>query len=279
MRDALRQLDVMPRQVMIEAIIAEVTLGDNLRYGVQWLFNSGDNTITLSSADSGSVSPQFPGFSYIYSGSANARLVLNALKTRTDVKILSSPKLAVLNNQKAELQVGDQIPVLTQLAQGVAAPGAPLVTSVQMRDTGVILEVTPRISDNGNVILEVAQEVSDVASTTTSGIDSPTIQRRRLRSVVATRDGATVALGGLIRDTRTNGKSGIPLLSDVPLVGNLFRSTTVDQRRTELIILLVPHVMRDHQETQAVVNALLDSMPLPAEVTQNAKPLVPSIAP
>lgn len=279
MREALRQLDVMPRQVMIEAIIAEVTLGDNLRYGVQWFFNAGENTITLSNADVGTVNPQFPGFSFIYSGLADARLVLNALKTRTDVKILSSPKLAVLNNQKAELQVGDQIPILSQQAQGVAAPGAPLVTSIQMRDTGVILEVTPRISDNGNVILEVAQEVSDVASTTTSNIDSPTIQRRRLRSVVATRDGATVALGGLIRDARTNGRSGVPLLADLPVLGNLFRSINVDQRRTELIVLLVAHVMRDHQETQAVVNALLDSMPLPTEVTQYATPLLPKIAP
>jgi len=277
MLDALRQLDVMPRQVMIEAILAEVVLGDNLRYGVQWFFNSGNNTITLSSTDSGSVNPQFPGFSYIYSGVADARLVLNALKSRTDVKILSSPKLAVLNNQKAELQVGDQIPVLTQVSQGTAAPGAPIVTSIQMRDTGVILEVTPRISENGNVILDVTQEVSDVSPTTTSGIDSPTIQRRRLRSVVATRDGATVALGGLIRESRVNGNSGIPLLSDLPGVGNLFRTNTAEKRRTELIILMVPHVMRDHQETQAVVNALLDSMPLPSDVAQNAPPLLPKL--
>lgn len=275
MRDALRQLDVMPRQVMIEAILAEVTLGDNLRYGVQWTFNSSANTMTLSAADSGGVNSQFPGFSYIYSGAANARLVLNALRSRTEVKILSSPKLTVLNNQKAELQVGDQIPVLTQVSQGTASPGAPIVTSIQMRDTGVILEVTPRISDNGNVVLEVTQEVSDVTTNTTSGIDSPTIQRRRLRSVVATRDGATVALGGLIREARNAGKTGVPLLGDLPVVGNLFRNNTTDGRRTELIVLLVPHVMRDHAGSQAVVDALIDSMSSVADFANNAKPLQP----
>lgn len=272
-RDALRQLDIMPRQVMIEALLAEVTLGDNLKYGVQWFFNSGNNTMTLSSSDSGAINSQFPGFSYIYSGAADARLVLNALQERNEVKILSSPKLSVLNNQKAELLVGDQIPVLTQLAQGTAAPGAPVVTSIQMRDTGVILEVIPRISENGNVILDVTQEVSDVTSTTTSGIDSPTIQRRRLRSVIATRDGATVALGGLIRDVTSGGRSGIPVLGDIPLLGNLFRTNTTTNRRTELIVLLVPHVMRNHEETQAVVEALLDNLPSASELGNHGPPI------
>lgn len=279
LREVLKQIDVRPRQVMIEAMLAEVALGDNLRYGLQWFFSSGENTITLSSADTGAVASQFPGFSLLYSGSANARLVLNALKAHTDVKILSSPKLTVLNNQKAELSVGDQIPILTQVAQGTSAPGAPIVTSIQMRDTGVILEVTPRIGDDGNVILEVMQEVSDVATTTTSGIDSPTIQRRRIRSVVATRDGATVALGGLIREARNTGKSGVPLLGDLPVVGNLFRSNSTESRRTELLVLLVPHIMRDPADTQAIVDALLESMPATSELTNHAIPIRPAPRP
>ena len=272
-KEALAKLDVLPRQVLIEAILAEVTLGDDLRFGVQWFFESGEGKGTFSSSDTGALLSQFPGFSYVYSGRANARVVLNALQSKTDVKVLSAPKLAVLNNQKASLQVGDEVPIRTQVSQGTAAPGAPVVSSIQMRETGVILEVTPRINDNGNVILDVAQEVSDVASTTSSGIDSPTIQRRRLRSVITARDGATIALGGLIRETGSRGNSGIPLLKDIPYVGHLFRTDTSATRRTELIVLLVPHVMRDPEETKNVVDALVNGAKAASEIASHATPL------
>jgi len=278
-KDALSKLDIMPRQVMIEAILAEVTLNDNLRYGVQWFFNNSSNSFTLSSSDAGAVTSQFPGFSYVYSGLKDARIVINALQSTTDVKVLSAPKLSVLNNQKATLQVGDQVPIRTQLSQGTVVAGAPIVTSIQMLDTGVILEVTPRVNDNGNVILDVTQEVSEVATTTSSGIDSPTIQRRRLHSVVATRDGATVALGGLMRENASRGNSGIPLLKDIPFLGGLFRSTTSDSRRTELIVLLVPHVMRNHEETEAVVDALIGSVNSAAGFASRAANIVPKTTP
>ena len=273
-RDAVTKLDVLPRQVLIEAILAEVTLGDDLRYGVQWFFDSAGSQGTFSTSGAGAVASQFPGFSYIYSGWTNARLVINALQSRTNVKVLSAPRLAVLNNQKASLQVGDEVPILTQLAQGTASPGSPIVSTIQMRDTGVMLEVTPRINENGNVILEVTQEVSDVTSTTSSGIDSPTIQRRSLRSVIATRDGATVALGGLIRETSSRLNNGVPLLKDLPYLGQLFRSDSAITRRTELIVLLVPHVMRDSEETQSVAEALINSVDAAAEVASRATPLL-----
>ena len=275
-REALRQTDVLPRQVMIEAILAEVTLNDNLRYGVQWFFDSGENTVTLSATDIGSVASQFPGFSYVYSGRADARVVLNALQSKTEVRILSAPKLSVLNNQKASLQVGDQVPIVTQTSQSTDAAGAPLVSTIQMRDTGVILEVTPRVNDNGNVILDVMQEVSEVAQTTSSGIDSPTIQRRKIHSVVATRDGFTVALGGLIRENGGRGDSGVPVLKDLPVLGNLFKNNTVDTRRTELVVLLVPHVMRNQSETQAVVDALVDGLEAASRLAEHARPLAPA---
>lgn len=273
--EALKQIDVLPRQVMIEAFLAEVTLNDNLRYGVQWFFDSSENTVTLSATDTGSVASQFPGFSYVYSGKADARIVLNALQSRTEVKILSAPKISVLNNQKATLQVGDQVPIVTQTSQGTDVSGAPIINAIQMRDTGVILEVTPRVNDNGNVILDVMQEVSEVAQTTSSGIDSPTIQRRKIHSIVATRDGFTVALGGLIRESGGVGNSGVPLLKDMPVFGNLFRNNTYDTRRTELVVLLVPHVMRNQMETQSVVDALVDGLDAASRLAEHARPLVP----
>lgn len=272
-KDALKIIDVFPRQVMIEAILAEVSLNDSLRYGVQWFYDSGKNKVTLSSQDSGGAASQFPGFSYAYSGLADARLVLNALAEKTDVRVLSSPKLSVLNNQKASLQVGDQVPVVTQISQSTSTPGAPVVNSIQMRDTGVILEVTPRISENGNVTLFITQEVSDVTQTKSSGIDSPTIQRRRIQTVVSTKDGKTVALGGLIRENGSKGTSGIPFLKDIPIIGNIFRTNTSDTRRSELIILLVPHVMRNQDETQAVVDALAEGMDSAAKAAERARPI------
>lgn len=274
-QDALKTIDVFPRQVMIEAILAEVVLNDSLRYGVQWSYDSGNNKVTLSSIDTGAVASQFPGFSYVYSGLADVRLVLNALAEKTDVRVLSAPKLSVLNNQKASLQVGDQVPVVTQISQSTLTPGAPIVNSIQMRDTGVILEITPRVSDNGNVTLFVTQEVSDVTQTRSSGIDSPTIQRRRIQTVVSTRDGNTVALGGLIRENGSKGNSGVPLLKDIPLLGNLFRTNTSDMRRSELIILLVPHVMRNQDETQGVVDALVEGMDSAAKAAERARPITP----
>lgn len=274
-RSTLEKIDVYPRQVMIEAILAEVQLNDSLQYGVQWSYDSGDNRVVLSTAESGSVGSKFPGFSYIYTGIADTRLVLNALAEKTEVRVLSAPKLSVLNNQKASLLVGDQVPVVTQTSQGTSTPGAPVINSVELRDTGVILEVTPRVSDSGSITLLVTQEVSDVAKTTSSGIDSPTIQRRRIQTTVATQDGYTVALGGLIRENKSQGNSGIPLLKDIPLIGRAFRSDSSDSRRTELIVLMVPHVMRNQEETASVVDALVSGMSAASKAADHVPPIQP----
>lgn len=252
---ALRQIDIPPRQVLIEASIAEVTLNNDLRYGVQWFFENGDVAFTFSQASSGGIGSQFPGFSFLFEGS-DAATVLNALESVTDVQVLSSPKLLVLNNRSATLQVGDQVPIITRQAVGVVDSSSPVVNSVDLRDTGVILTVRPRINDSGMILLEIEQEVSDVAPTTTSGIDSPTIQQRLLTSSVAIRNGETLALGGLIRENATRSRSGIPFLSRIPLIGPLFGTNDFTNRRTELVILLTPRVIRDSEETEEVMEYL-----------------------
>src|SRR4030095_196835 len=194
---AVRQLDVVPLQVLIEATIAEVTLNDQLRYGLQWFFNFGNSTITFSQVASGLVNPVFPAFNYIFQANA-ARVVPSALTSVTDVRIISAPHLLVLDNEQARLQVGDQVPIVTQQATSVIDPDAPLVNTVEYRDTGVILEIIPHVNSSGLVILDIIQEVSDVAETVTSGIDSPTIQQRQVASTVVVQTGETIALGGLI---------------------------------------------------------------------------------
>lgn len=256
--EALRKLDVVPLQVMIEATIAEVTLNDDLRYGVQSFFDKGKSTATLSSQDTGAVSSIFTtagGFSYIFDN-GDIRAILNALDSVTDIRVISSPQVLVLDNRTAELQVGDQVPVSTQQSVSNTDPDAPTVNSVELLDTGVVLRVTPRVNASGVVNLEIEQEESSAVSTTTSGIDSPTIQQRKLSTTVVINSGETVALGGLIRDTQTDAISGIPLLSSIPVIGNLFSSSTESGRRTELLVLITPKVIRNQEEARAVTRDL-----------------------
>ena len=252
---ALRQLDVTPLQVLIEATIAEVTLTDELRYGLQWFFHTGDSNFTFSPLTSGAVAPIFPGFNYALT-SANAQVILNALTQITDVKVISSPQLMVLNNETARLQVGDQVPIATQEVQSTVDADAPIVNSIEYRDTGVILSVSPRVNAGGLVVLDIVQEVSDVVATTSSDLNSPTIQQRRIKSTVAVQSGESVALGGLIRDGNNKGVSGIPVVSEIPLLGNLFKTTTNTQRRTELLVLLTPRVAASRQDAREITEEL-----------------------
>ncbi len=261
---------------MIEATIAEVTLNDTLRYGVEWFFDVGDSTITFNSSDAAPSTPTqnlltslFPGFSYLFA-SDDVKVVINALAAVTDVKIISSPHLMVLDNETARLQVGDQVPLVTRTAVSVDDPGAPITSEIEYRDTGVILDIIPRVNASGLVVLDIIQEVSDVATTTSSDIDSPTIQQRQIASTVAINSGETVALGGLIRDSNNNSVTGLPVLSEIPILGNLFKTTSDSVRRTELLVLLTPRVIRDRHDARTVTDDLRKRL-------RALPPLVPKI--
>jgi len=255
----LKRLDITPLQVLIEVTIAEVTLNDDLRYGLQWFFNSGNSGVTLSSLSTGAVASAFPGFSYVFAP-GTTRIVLNALSEITDVRVISSPHLMVLDNQSARLNVGDQVPIATQSSVSVTDPSAPIVNSIEFRDTGVILEVTPHVNASGLVTLDVMQEVSDVTATTTSDLNSPTIQQRSLQSTVAVQGGDTIALGGLIQDRDEKSVSGLPFLSEIPVLGNLFKATGNTQKRTELLVLITPRVVRDRREAREVTDELRERL-------------------
>jgi general secretion pathway protein D len=256
--DALRQLDILPSQVMIEAAITEVTLNDQMRYGVQWSFSGGNSNAALSEGSTNAPIRLFPGFSYFYGGNSISA-TLNALEARTKVNVISAPKLMVLNNQTAALQVGDEVPVATSSAVGVVTANSPIVNSIEYRDTGVILKITPRVNSGGLVLLDISQEVSAVsaATTTTSATsNSPTITTRRISTSVAVQDGQVLALGGLIRDSRTKGKTGIPGLVRIPVVGALFGTQTDQDDRTELLVLIKPHVVRTAEDASAITDEL-----------------------
>lgn len=254
--DALRKLDVAPIQVLIEAAITEVSLTDELRFGVQWNFQTGESNFALSEGSGPNPTRILPGFSYFLAGT-DIQATLNALEERTNVRVVSAPKLVVLNNQTATLQVGDQVPIQTQSAQSVQNPNAPIVNAIEYRDTGVILKVTPRVNAGGLVMLDIGQEVSDLSRRTISGISSPIISTRRVATSIAVQDGQVVTLGGLFRDSNNFGKNGLPILSRIPILGGLlFGNQSKSQNRTELLILIKPHVLRTAEDARAVTEEL-----------------------
>lgn len=254
----LREIDVSPGQVLVEASILEVTLGNDRRLGVDWsvLADAGKLRITSSSDTSGGVNPTYPGFAITFIDD-DIRAAVDALDGRNDVQVVSTPRIVVLDNRTAKLQIGNQVPVVTETSQSNATTDAPRVATIEYRDTGVILEVTPRISGDDRVTLTIVQEVSSVAKTTTSGIDSPTIQQRRMESSLRLRSGDTLALGGLISTTQSDGDSGVPLLKEVPYLGNLFKSSTTENKRTELIVLITVRVLPTDQSNEETMTDLL----------------------
>ena len=249
----------MPLQVLIEATVAEVTLKNELRYGVEWFLRSGDFSATLSQGSNGLVQSAFPGFSAMFSGT-DVTAVLNALESVTDVDVVSSPHLLVLDNQTARIQVGDQVPVTVQQAASVSNPDAPIVNSIELRDTGVILSVTPRVNTSGLVVMELQQQVSNVArsaqQTTTSEQATPTISQRQISSTVAVQSGETIVLGGLIQDNHDSSVSGVPFLARLPIIGPLFGAHSRNRSRTELLVLLTPRVIWGVAEARAVTDEL-----------------------
>lgn len=251
---ALKRIDKTPQLVLVEVTLADVSLTDELRYGLQWHFEFGNNSVAFGQA--AEPTAEFPNFSWSFNNNSSVNAILSALESMTDVKVISAPKILVLNNQSATLQVGDEVPVPTASSVSVNDANAPIVNTIQYRNTGVILTVTPRISSDGLVMIDVEQEVSNVVSTASSGIDAPTIQQRRMTSSVAVQDGSTVALGGLIRSTVSRDNSGVPFLKDIPILGIPFKEGRFVERRSELIVLLTPRVVQNAAQTREVMDYL-----------------------
>jgi general secretion pathway protein D len=271
-QDALKQLDVAPLQVLLEAAIAEVTLNKNTQFGFQYFYqpNSTPNsisTLTLTNAATLAAPPaspllaSLPGFSYMFSNGNSLNVVLSALANVTHVEVLSAPEVLVLNNQTAKLQVGDQVPVITATATSTIDTNAPQVNSVQYLSTGVILQVTPRVNKGGQVMMDIDQEVAEPLTTTTSTINSPTIQQREITSSVSVADGETIALGGLFSNQISKTNTGIPWLQDIPYLGHLFSNTNDAVNRDELMVLITPHVVDDVKKARAITDELRHKLP------------------
>lgn len=276
----IEKLDTVPHQVMIEASIVEVTLSDSLNYGVEWFFKNGigskQGVTSLDLGNSG-ISALSPSFSFtVVDSLSNVRFALNALAAESNLNVLSSPSLMVLDNQAARINVGDEIPIPTRQSTSNLDPNAPTVNEIDFRKTGVTLTVLPRVNNSGLVTMEIRQEVSNAVQTTTSSLDAPTIQTREIESVVAINSGETIVLGGLIQDSKTNNESGLPGLHKLPLVGNLFGQTSDEVRRTELLVLITPRVVRDRSEARLITDELrrkmqgIDPVSVPMQLNQDS---------
>lgn len=256
---ALRKLDIAQLQVLIEASILEVTLNDTLKYGLQWYFNGGlgsgrYGTGALSNADDGSIGSAGKGFSYsIFGPAANIRAVLNALAGKSLVNVISTPSVMVLDNQTATIQVGTQQPVRTQ--QSITT-GSTITQSIEYKDTGVMLAVKPSVNAGGLIHMAIQQSVTDVGAETDGATGQRPFLKREIKSSVAVPTGETVVLGGLIRDNSSNSRNGVPLLQDVPLVGNLFSNTSKIVDRTELLVLITPRIVRNEQDMHEIGNEM-----------------------
>ena len=259
MQRILDEVDRPPGQILIEASILEVTLSRDFEFGVDWSVLSDKVGVSSVYNDTGRVAASYPGFNVTFL-SNDIQVAVKALGSRTAVEVMSAPKIIALDNHTARLQVGDQVPVIVQSSRSTVTADSALISTVDYRSTGVILTVAPRISGDDQIVLDVTQEVSSVAKTVTSGIDSPTIQQRRFESTLVLRNGGVVALGGLISTSHTVSKTGVPGVRDIPVLGALFSSSDKNQRRTELIILLKATIIRDQLATSRAMTDLMADM-------------------
>jgi general secretion pathway protein D len=249
---ALRKLDVVPRQVLIEVMIAEVSLDDDMSLGIEWTFKGKNGSGLLDLGATGLA--RSTGFSYAYVDAltGGVKAMMNSLARDSRVNVLATPHIMVADKQTAKIQVGDSVPI----AGPQSITNGTVTNSVQYVDTGNILTVVPHISAGGIVNLEITQEVSNASVTDTSSIQSPTISRRSAKTTLAVQSGDTTVLGGLISERRTFATSGVPLLSRIPLVGALFGNQGYRTQKTELIVLITPQVVVNSSQSKMVTDEI-----------------------
>ena len=253
---AIRDLDRPKLQVSIDATVAEVTLTDELQFGVQAFLNSNKGSIGLLNtsqvaAQSAVLQNVAPGLNLLLGSQSNPRVILNALSNITDVKVLSSPSIVALDNQPALLEVGDEIPITTSSATLLTNSATPVVNTIQMRNTGVILKVLPHVNSNGSVQLEVDQEISNVVNADQQTL-TPTIAQRRVHSTVSVVSGQTVLLAGLISERDQKYQSGIPGLREIRFIGDLLGNTSGTRTRSEIIVFIKTRLIRNSVDAGAV---------------------------
>ncbi len=277
-KETILKIDIMPRQVVIEGLIARVDLTDNLSFGLSWSLNTDVkisgikpfvNNINLDGnvgINPGGLVTTMPAKGFTFVGTdpkGVVRAVLTALAEESKAKVLAAPHILVSDNREARIQVGRQVPIATSTTTTPLTGGTEATnystSTIQYKDIGIILKVKPQINDSGLVSLEITQEISSLGETVkVGGLDEISINKTEATTNLIAQDGDTIIIGGLIQEDVSKSKDGIPFLSKIPIIGNLFGNTTDKNTRTELIILLTPHVMKNQQEAGDVTSDYVD---------------------
>jgi general secretion pathway protein D len=273
--ETIKKLDIYPKQVLIEVMVAEITLDDTTRFGIEWSrFLS--HSITSEKAQEvvlGARPPADPfttaltaiGIRYsIVELGGRVSAAIRAAATRGRLKVISSPHILASNNKEAKIQIGSSQPILTSTysgTTGVAGAAGVIEGTIEYKDVGIILTVTPRISDGGLVSMEISVEDSTVDTTTLGTLPSvPVFGKRTAKTVLSISEGQAIVIGGLIQDSKNVTKSGIPLLSRIPLLGALFGQHEYITGKTELILLMTPHIITDQLQSDTVTREFRDKV-------------------
>jgi general secretion pathway protein D len=261
----IEQIDIVPRQVIIEGMIASVSLSDNLSLGLAALFKgsvSGYDTSIGVNPGALNINPLAltqAGFTFLATDAAGVvRGLLSALATESKAKVLAAPHILVSDNRDAKIQVGQQVPLLTSETYG--AVGVTPQRNYQYKDIGIILKVKPRINEGGLVSLEISQEISTSEKITLGGTEQLLLNKTEASTNLVVQDGQTIVIGGLIREDTNKSSSGVPFLSRIPIIGWLFGERTDDTKRQELIILLTPRVIKNQKEAKELSSEFIDNM-------------------
>ena len=263
--ETIRSLDRMPKQVLIEILIAEVTLGDENQLGLEWSMLGTSDSVVGGGALRHEASALFTeeglgasatGLSYLISQTERLTGVLKAYANQSKINILSSPHILTADNKEATIAVGQQIPIVTTETRN--EEGSSVDKTIEYKDTGIILKVKPHISESRVVTLDVNQEVSEAQRNLLGGSDSPIILTRKATTTMMVGDGMTLLIGGLIQEKKERTREGIPFLSRLPFIGYLFSFTVDKVSRTELVILLTPRVITSVAEATDVTEPFKD---------------------
>ncbi len=261
----IKTIDIVPRQVVIEGAVAQILLTDDMSMGLSWaittnhtsmgIFNIGLNTKGLDLTTNKSVGQGFNVIGTDKSGVVKA--VISALASDSKAKLLASPHILVSDNREARIQVGQSVPI--QTSETIASVGIPAQRTIQYKDIGIILKVKPRISDSGLVSMDITQEISSYTTQTLYKDEEQIIlNKTEAKTSLVVQDGQTIVIGGLIQEDNKDTKSGIPFLSKIPIIGYLFGTSGKKKERTEIIVLLTPHVLKNQQNAADVTNRFVE---------------------
>jgi type II secretory pathway component GspD/PulD (secretin) len=261
MYETIQKIDIVPRQVMIEVMIAEVTLGDDLQFGIEWSIKSKVDKGFIDLGFSSALDPTKPvGFTFLgIDRTGLIRGFLQALASESKLNILASPHILAADNREARIQIGQQVPIVTTETpvSTTGTTGTSISRTIQYKDTGVILKIKPLINESGLVSLDLNQEVSDYFIQSLYGSEYPVITKREASTNLVAQDGETIVIGGLIGDSFKRTKEGIPLLSSIPLIGHLFGTTKDENKRNEVIMLLTPTVVKNPEDAKNMTNVYI----------------------